>query len=167
MTRAMKRSATPNRMTIWAPAWAVVVLCIGAGCTICPDPFDYSGPVPNGSAPQNDFRARSNGTRPVGGVPRPWPPVVQAAPGDDDATTRTAIAAAETPADADAEDTSDTVAEPAVQPAGAEVGDAEADTGSQPVHAEPTLDEIIPPSPPPRPEIAPPLRETPGWRTRD
>jgi len=162
----MKRSATPNRMTIWAPAWAVVVLCAGAGCTICPDPFDYSGPVPNGSAPQNDFRARSNGIRPVGGVPRPWPPVVQAVPRDEDALTLNAVVAAKAQAD-DAEEPSDTAAEPDVQPAGAEVGDAEADTGSQPVHAEPTLEEIIPPLPPLRPEITRPLRETPGWRTRD
>ncbi|MFM8634778.1 MAG: hypothetical protein ACKOEX_08215 [Planctomycetia bacterium] len=48
------------------------------GCTMCPDPFDYSGPVPNGSAPQNDFRLRSNGILPLGRAPRPWPPVVKA-----------------------------------------------------------------------------------------
>ncbi|MFM7137106.1 MAG: hypothetical protein ACKO1M_08560 [Planctomycetota bacterium] len=48
-----------------------------AGCTMCPDPYDYSGPVPNGSAPQNDFRARSNGIAPIGAVPRPWPPIVR------------------------------------------------------------------------------------------
>ena len=44
---------------------------------MCPDPYDYSGPVPNGSAPQNDFRARSNGIIPIGAAPRPWPPLVQ------------------------------------------------------------------------------------------
>ena len=33
---------------------------------MCPDPYDYSGPVPNGSTPQNDFRARSNGILPIG-----------------------------------------------------------------------------------------------------
>ena len=48
-----------------------------AGCTMCPNPFDYSGPVPNGSAPQNDFRARSNGITPIGAAPRPWPPLVK------------------------------------------------------------------------------------------
>jgi hypothetical protein len=48
-----------------------------AGCTMCPDPYDYSGPVPNGSAPQNDFRARSNGIIPIGVAPRPWPPIVK------------------------------------------------------------------------------------------
>lgn len=48
-----------------------------AGCTICPDPFDYSGPVPDGSPPQNDFRARAGGILPLGAAPRPWPPIVK------------------------------------------------------------------------------------------
>lgn len=52
-------------------------IAIFSGCTMCPDPYDYSGPVPNGSAPQNDFRARSNGIAPIGAAPRPWPPIVQ------------------------------------------------------------------------------------------
>jgi hypothetical protein len=43
---------------------------------MCPDPYDYSGPVPNGSAPQNDFRARSNGIIPIGMLPKPWPQIV-------------------------------------------------------------------------------------------
>jgi hypothetical protein len=47
------------------------------GCTMCPDPFDYSGPVPNGSSPQNDFRARSNGILPLGAASRPWPLIVK------------------------------------------------------------------------------------------
>jgi hypothetical protein len=47
------------------------------GCTMCPDPFDYSGPVPNGSSPQNDFRARSQGILPLGAAPRPWPLLVK------------------------------------------------------------------------------------------
>jgi len=51
-----------------------------AGCTMCPDPYDYTGPVPNGSAPQNDFRARSNGILPIGASPKPYPPIVKAAP---------------------------------------------------------------------------------------
>ncbi len=53
-----------------------------AGCTMCPDPYDYSGPVPSGSAPQNDFRARSNGILPLGAAPRPWPPIVRHEAGD-------------------------------------------------------------------------------------
>jgi len=48
-----------------------------SGCTMCAHPFDYSGPVPNGSAPHNDFQARSNGILPVGVAPRPWPPIVR------------------------------------------------------------------------------------------
>jgi hypothetical protein len=57
----------------------VVLLAVGtAGCTMCPDPFDYSGPVPNGAVTQNDFCARSNGILPIGGAPRPWPTVVDA-----------------------------------------------------------------------------------------
>lgn len=47
------------------------------GCTMCPDPFDYTGPVPNGSSPQNNFRARSNGILPIGAAPVPWPPIVK------------------------------------------------------------------------------------------
>ena len=47
------------------------------GCTMCPDLYDYSGPVPNGSATQNDFRARSNGIAQIGNSPRPWPPLVK------------------------------------------------------------------------------------------
>ncbi|MGB8854776.1 MAG: hypothetical protein WCC69_14575 [Pirellulales bacterium] len=56
---------------------AAVVLTAATGCTMCPDPYDYSGPVPNGSAPQNDFRARSNGILPIGAAPKPWPPIVE------------------------------------------------------------------------------------------
>jgi hypothetical protein len=56
------------------PAVLAVAFC---GCTMCPDCYDYSGPVPNGSAPQNDFRARSNGILPIGGSPHPWPTIVK------------------------------------------------------------------------------------------
>ncbi len=56
---------------------AAVVLTAATGCTMCPDPYDYSGPVPNGSAPQNDFRARSNGILPIGANPKPWPTIVE------------------------------------------------------------------------------------------
>lgn len=62
---------------------AVAAALALAGCTMCPDPFDYAGPVPNGSAPQNEFRARSNGILPIGATPRPWPPIVKRqGPGD-------------------------------------------------------------------------------------
>lgn len=59
---------------------AVVLMGLMAcsGCTICPNPYDYSGPVPNGSVTQNDFCARSGGTRPLHSAPLVWPQVVQA-----------------------------------------------------------------------------------------
>lgn len=70
-----------HRLGRWAASWggrlAVVTIAAAvSGCTMCPDPYDYSGPVPNGSAPQNNFRARSNGIQPLGATPRPWPPLV-------------------------------------------------------------------------------------------
>jgi hypothetical protein len=58
------------------PLLLAAVLFTVAGCTMCPDPFDYSGPVPNGSVPQNDFCARSNGILPRNATPSPWPPLV-------------------------------------------------------------------------------------------
>jgi hypothetical protein len=56
----------------------MVAAALLTGCTMCPDPYDYSGPVPNGSSPQNNFRARSNGIHPIGAAPVPWPPIVKA-----------------------------------------------------------------------------------------
>jgi hypothetical protein len=55
----------------------MLLVAASTGCTMCPDPFDYSGPVPNGSAPQNDFCARSNGILPLNAAPRPWPLIVK------------------------------------------------------------------------------------------
>jgi hypothetical protein len=55
----------------------MLFMTVSTGCTMCPDPFDYSGPVPNGSAPQNDFWARSNGILPLHAAPRPWPLIVK------------------------------------------------------------------------------------------
>mgnify|MGYP003334292106 FL=1 len=55
----------------------MLLVAVSTGCTMCPDPFDYSGPVPNGSAPQNDFCARSNGILPLNAAPRPWPLIVK------------------------------------------------------------------------------------------
>jgi hypothetical protein len=72
----------------------VALVVLAAGCTMCPDPYDYSGPVPNGSAPQNDFRARSNGIIPIGMAPRPWPPIVKR----DAPARRPAAAIAQAPA---------------------------------------------------------------------
>lgn len=61
-----------RRLTVTAAASLLFT-----GCTMCPNPFDYAGPVPNGSAPQNDFRARSNGVIPIGLTPQPWPQIVE------------------------------------------------------------------------------------------
>lgn len=56
---------------------AIVLTTVGtAGCTMCPDLFDYCGPVPNGSVAQNDFAARSNGILPLRAAPSPWPRLV-------------------------------------------------------------------------------------------
>lgn len=70
--------ALPSRRPLLVACACAVVTA--AGCTMCPSPYDYSGPVPNGSAPQNDFRARSNGILPLGAAAKPFPPVVKAAP---------------------------------------------------------------------------------------
>ncbi|MBM3955384.1 MAG: hypothetical protein FJ309_12330 [Planctomycetes bacterium] len=70
-------------------AWVIALALVATGCTMCPDPFDYSGPVPNGSAPQNDFMARSNGILPLRAKPAPWPPLVEAETG----AAETAVAA--------------------------------------------------------------------------
>jgi len=83
------RSLAPRSLRLVPLAAATVLL---AGCTMCPNPFDNCGPVPNGSAPQNDFRARSNGIIPIGAVPRPWPPLVQR-----EADADTPILVADTP----------------------------------------------------------------------
>lgn len=169
----MGRSATPHALT----AVACAMVLAAAGCTICPDPFDYSGPVPDGSAPQNDFRARANGIAPLGPVPRPWPPVVQAPPAED-GEPDAVIAAAEEPmgdeAGADAEpspaseDTDSPVRAAAAEtPANtAAAGGAEIPVVEEPVVEEPTVEDVLPFAAPQRLEIAPPLRETPGWRPR-
>lgn len=79
--RGTRAATRPGRVL---PTVVVVLLAVGtAGCTMCPDPFDYSGPVPNGAVSQNDFCARSNGILPIGGKPRPWPTIVDASGGDD------------------------------------------------------------------------------------
>lgn len=80
----------------------VALALLGTGCTMCPDPFDYSGPVPDGSVPQNDFAARANGIIPVRSTPLPWPPIVDARPGRptpaDDVDATVIVAAREAPA---------------------------------------------------------------------
>lgn len=84
-----------NRGLPAAPVIAAVMLVVGtAGCTMCPDPFDYSGPVAGGGPAQNDFGARTNGILPVRAAPTPWPPVVSDTPADDAPAGKAAVAEA-------------------------------------------------------------------------
>lgn len=144
----------------WVTMVLAAVLAAACGCTICPDPFDYSGPVPNGSPPQNDFRARSNGILPLGAAPRPFPPVVDAGPapavpqpvpepeseGAPTAVVQTGLA-----------DGAGTTALPVIAEQDAEPRDVAAE-------AEPAVE----PDPQAAAEpAATPLAETPGWRARD
>ena len=80
---------------------AVLVVLGTAGCTMCPDPFDYSGPVAGGGPAQNDFGARSNGILPVRAAPTPWPAVVSDGPVDendeDSANAESVLIVAEEP----------------------------------------------------------------------
>lgn len=163
---------------------ATAVVAVLSGCTMCPDPYDYTGPVPNGSSPQNDFRARSGGILPLNASPRPWPPLVDGAAGD----TATPLAAkrpsrrtgkptlADPPSGADAGEQAEVTAETAsiLVVAGDERGDGEAvTTAAADVEPEIVLTESdeIPieadgePTAP-SPSAEPALAETPGWRTR-
>ena len=149
------------------------LLAVASGCTMCPDPLDYSGPVPGGSAPQNDFRARSNGILPLGAAPMPWPPIVKASQD-----------AADGPAAPEAE--------PEAEPAVAKAGSAEAVDGDdsgvvvaadidpevadepsapepavvEPASVEEPFPDILPPPRSLRPQRRPPLRESLGWKPR-
>lgn len=158
-----------------------------AGCTMCPDPYDYSGPVPNGSTPQNDFRARSNGILPIGAAPQPYPAVVKATPhpvpeaapivkqpvveqpvvaeAEDDVLRLTAEVPVIPEVDADDEAALETVA--TVEKAAAPKTDAVLEPASEAESASPGADTVPVVVPQPVPVASePPLRETPGWRTR-
>lgn len=76
--RELPARELPASVLTWPGTLAMVLVggLISTGCTMCPDPFDYSGPVPNGSSPQNDFRARSGGILRLGAAARPWPQIV-------------------------------------------------------------------------------------------
>lgn len=162
------------------------------GCTMCPDPYDYSGPVPNGSTPQNDFRARSNGILPIGAAPQPYPTVVKATPqpvpeaapivkqpvveqpvveqpvvaeAEDDVLRLTAEVPVIPEVDADeaaAPETVATVENVAMPDTGAEAVQESSAQAEAPAVA--TVPEAVPQPVPVASE--PPLRETPGWRTR-
>jgi len=167
-------------------ATAAAVGLASVGCTMCPDPFDYSGPVPNGSSPQNDFRARSNGILPLGAAPRPWPLIVKAGTSAEvsepaptladepgvETLQQTVVVMGESEADSMIDSVimepreaprSEDVPQPALEPVPEGTEPSEA-----PVERAPTNEE---PQAPPQPPVAPilpsvPTEETPGWRTR-
>lgn len=188
-------NATPSHRRTMAAALVAVVLA-STGCTICPDPFDYSGPVPDGSPPQNDFRARAGGILPVGAAPRPWPPIVRDV-GRPDALPVIAEeeSQGETPvvAEGDSSDLRQTSVLVPQQDADADAGTAEPDAGIDLVPV-PVATPAAPPVPPltvdtplpaglsvaaeiespaggdrlPATALAPSIeqRESPGWRPR-
>jgi len=131
------------------------------GCTMCPDPFDYSGPVPNGSSPQNDFRARSNGILPVGAAPRPWPLIVKNEAGPEGAggPDESVPIRAEEDIQTDLQQTG-AIAEEEAEPAAEPAADA--------VDPEAPLTPALEPVPEVTPVADTPLQvsETPGWRSR-
>ena len=173
----MLEAAAALRRPFLACASAVTLLV--SGCTMCPDPYDYSGPVPNGSTPQNDFHARSNGILPTGATPRPFPPIVKAEPQPDPVAPAapTEPESVAEPKLAEAED--DFLRLSAEEPA------SEGDEGvaDQPPESPAAEVAAAPPTEPepepdawrersggdePVPTVAtePALQETPGWRSR-
>ena len=180
----MLHCVPPSRLMFVACACMVVS---AAGCTMCPDPYDYSGPVPNGSAPQNDFRARSNGILPLDAAAKPFPTVVKAptrpaptvAPTDEkpkvaEAEDDVLRLSAETPVpETDTDEASAAIVVAEESPAAA--GELVADSAGQEVVDDeespppaPLMAGTVPePMPQPVPVAAEPaLRETPGWRAR-
>ena len=163
---------------------------VAAGCTMCPDPYDYSGPVPNGSAPQNDFRARSNGILPIGVTPKPFPTVVKATPqpapaaapgveqpqmaeAEDDVLRLSAEAPVVAESDADevsvpAADAPPETAPPADDQVFADAAERDVESPVMEPPAAPDVAETVPDARPQPVTVAtePPLRETPGWRSR-
>lgn len=162
----------PVNFSAGAMLAVVCIVSLAAGCTMCPDPYDYTGPVPNGSPPHNDFRARSNGIIPIGGAAKPWPPIVRSNPGRESTPEGDPVpvmVAEYGPAAVRDESTSD--------PAGtAAAGDielppeavapplAEQDATGEPAAEAPAPVEIAAPAPPqPRRDSLPSLREASRW----
>lgn len=176
----MLESATALRRSVLACASAVALL--GAGCTMCPDPYDYSGPVPNGSAPQNDFHARSNGILPTGATPRPFPPIVKAEPQPASEAPAATEPIPEEPEVAAAEDdvlrlSAEEPADPEqespdVQPTSNDATENTATENDAAPAAEPQpetdawRERTGGPDPAPAVATEPVLQETPGWRSR-
>lgn len=162
----------------WRAALMVVaLLTAGTGCTMCPDPYDYTGPVPNGSSPQNDFRARSNGVLPIGGTARPWPAIVSheaPRPGPGGVPT---LAAA--PPEADLlggpsplasvllQEQEEASEPPAAVLADADGGPDEPQAGiTRAADADDDVVAMLLPAREPPPQATVPARETPGWKPR-
>jgi hypothetical protein len=176
-------------------AAVVAVGLSSVGCTMCPDPFDYSGPVPNGSSPQNDFRARSNGILPLSAAPRPWPLIVKnggdRADGPQENDPKPTLAAASAVGQSNTGELQQTMAvvgesadeagmngQPVAVPetVGSQAGTLEPVPVVEPTEVPPataeeqTAAEEEPQAEPQPPEapLTPPVQagETPGWRTR-
>ena len=154
-------------------------LVLATGCTMCPDPLDYAGPVPNGSAPQNDFRARGNGILPLGGVAQPWPQIVSTGePAPTENSIPTLADTGERTSDDDDAAPAPVVsvlvgdeADPAAvvvadAPIAPRASDAPASTPSGPTTKDDDIVAmLLPPHEQPAPVI-PPGRESPGWKRR-
>ncbi|MFM8708863.1 MAG: hypothetical protein ACKOHK_12515 [Planctomycetia bacterium] len=136
------------------------------GCTMCPDRLDYSGPVPNGSAPQNDFRARSGGILQLGAAPRPWPLIVK---GDEQPAVAEPMPEA---ADEVVAEEGEVKEEEGLRQTVAVVGESAAEEQSETtVAGVPDQAVTVAPArlePVPATVTVPPLPvgETPGWRAR-
>ena len=110
----------------------------------------------------NDFRARSNGIAPTGGVPRPWPPVVEAEPERRDRSD-VVTTAVETGGPVAVTSRADVI-QPAVAQAADERGVAAPEDGT--VIDAPAFDDVAPPVAPVQRDHEPARAETPGWRPR-
>lgn len=172
--------SSPMTRTHLAVLIATASLAVGTGCTMCPDPHDYAGPVPNGTSPQNDFRARSNGILPLGGTRQPWPELVSDTPpsaADETGPTLAAgldepfeVAVESTPVSVLVDDaTAVAAAPPATMPEAP--GAVEPPTSEAPEQAVASTREqdivamLLPPQAQPVP-ATPPVRESPGWKRR-
>lgn len=161
-------AAAPRRPFLICAACVALVM---AGCTMCPDPLDYAGPVPNGSAPQNDFLARSNGILPTGVAPKPFPPLVKAEPAGEESPTEAPQPAVEEPAATESKiaTAEDEVlrlsAEEAVAETAEEAEDAQEQPGSPEAIAVPSAVAAEAATQEPEP-AAEPQPETDDWRAR-
>jgi len=177
----MLRSTRQHRAAATACLLAAGLLA-ATGCTMCPDPLDYAGPVPNGTPPQNDFRARSNGILPLGAVARPWPEIVSTeapesseqgfptladlapesldVPGDDAPVVSVLVDGQE-----DVAAPVDPHPAPATPIVVADRADPQDRADPTPSTPEDIIAMLLPPQEQPLP-ASPPARESPGWKRR-